>query len=92
MLRKAVKAGFTQKAKLLAAPHILVIDNKEAKIQVGSQVPVITSTIYGTTLATTRQTIQYKDAGIILKKNGHTLERIEGCDRSSISRAATILF
>ena len=31
------------KAKLLAAPRILVQDNKEARIQVGQQVPIPTS-------------------------------------------------
>ncbi|RPJ12942.1 MAG: hypothetical protein EHM30_12345, partial [Desulfobacteraceae bacterium] len=31
------------KAKLLAAPHILVSDNREASIQVGQQVPIATS-------------------------------------------------
>jgi general secretion pathway protein D len=60
------------KAKILAAPHILVSDNREAKIQVGSQVPLATSTtttpIGSTTVTnTTTSTIQYKDIGIILK-------------------------
>ncbi len=61
----------TSKGKLLAAPHILVSDNHEARIQVGQQVPIITASIIspaGTasgTIAT--QTIQYKDIGIILK-------------------------
>jgi general secretion pathway protein D len=66
----------TSKAKVLAAPHILVSDNKEAHIQVGSQVPLATSTtsyIPTTTTTTTEvlnpitSTIQYKDIGIILK-------------------------
>jgi len=61
------------KTKVLAAPHILVSDNKEARIQVGSQVPIATSTTStpitgGTTVTTTStSTIQYKDIGIILK-------------------------
>jgi type II secretory pathway component GspD/PulD (secretin) len=59
------------KAKLLAAPRILVSDNKEASIQVGEQVPISTSTtstpsVVGTA-PTTTSTIQYKDVGIILK-------------------------
>jgi type II secretory pathway component GspD/PulD (secretin) len=53
------------KAKLLASPHILVSDNREAKIQVGSQVPLVTSETVGTTGTTS--TVQYKDIGIILK-------------------------
>ena len=61
----------TSKGKLLAAPHILVSDNREARIQVGQQVPIVTSstvTPASTTSGTVAtQTIQYKDIGIILK-------------------------
>jgi type II secretory pathway component GspD/PulD (secretin) len=65
------------KAKLLAAPRILVQDNKEARIQVGQQIPIPTSSTStptsvvstGTTTVsnTITTTIQYKDIGIILK-------------------------
>jgi len=62
------------KAKVLASPHILVSDNREARIQVGQQVPLSTSTTStpistGTTTVanTSTSTIQYKDIGIILK-------------------------
>jgi general secretion pathway protein D len=62
------------KAKILAAPHILVSDNREARIQVGQQIPLATSATTsplsstGTTVTnTTTSTIQYKDIGIILK-------------------------
>ena len=59
--------------KILAAPHILVADNREARIQVGSQIPLATSSttyVAGTTsdnTIPTTSTIQYKDIGIILK-------------------------
>jgi len=55
------------KAKLLAVPRILVSDNKEARIQVGEQVPIVTSESYTTSTSTTYSTVQYKDIGIILK-------------------------
>ena len=61
------------KAKVLASPHILVSDNREARIQVGQQVPLATSTTTtpitgGTNVTnTSTSTIQYKDIGIILK-------------------------
>ena len=64
------------KAKVLAAPHILVSDNREARIQVGRQVPIATSTTSTLTSTTSTDTsssipvtstIQYKDIGIILK-------------------------
>lgn len=65
------------RAKILASPHILVSDNREARIQVGQQIPIATSTTTtpltatGTTstsfVNTSTSTIQYKDIGIILK-------------------------
>jgi len=55
------------KAKLLATPHILVSDNREAKIQVGQQVPLVTSETYGSSTVAPQRTIQYRDIGIILK-------------------------
>ncbi len=55
------------KAKLLATPHILVSDNKEAKIQIGQQVPLVTSETFGSSTVAPQRTIQYRDIGIILK-------------------------
>lgn len=55
------------KGKLLAAPHILVSDNREARIQVGQQVPIVTSETFGSTTVAPQRTIEYKDIGIILK-------------------------
>ncbi|MFN3739255.1 MAG: ATPase, T2SS/T4P/T4SS family [Thermodesulfovibrionales bacterium] len=59
------------KLNVLASPHILALDNKEAKIEVGSEIPVATglvqqpSTTGGATLVSQGQ-IQYRTAGIIL--------------------------
>lgn len=55
------------KAKFLATPHILVSDNREARIQVGSQVPIVTSETYGSLNVSQQRNIQYKDVGTILK-------------------------
>ncbi|HMK61850.1 MAG TPA: secretin N-terminal domain-containing protein [Dissulfurispiraceae bacterium] len=66
------------KAKILSSPNILVADNREARIQVGSQIPIATSTTTtpvsatsnGSTVTTsnsTTSTVQYKDVGTILK-------------------------
>jgi general secretion pathway protein D len=52
------------KTNVLASPHILAADNRKAKIQIGSQVPIVTSVI-GTT--TTGQSVEYKDTGVILE-------------------------
>jgi general secretion pathway protein D len=70
-VKLAIEAmAYNDKAKVLSAPHLLVADNKEAKIQVGQQVPLATSTTTtpGTILSTTTttSTIQYKDTGTIL--------------------------
>lgn len=61
----------TSKLNVLASPHILALDNKEAKIEVGSEIPIATglvqqpSTTGGATLVSQGQ-IQYRTAGIIL--------------------------
>lgn len=55
------------KAKVLAAPHILVSDNREARIQVGQQVPIPTSETNVTGTTNIQRTFQYKDLGVILK-------------------------
>jgi general secretion pathway protein D len=73
-VRLAIEADVSaNKAKILSAPHILVSDNKEARIQVGKQVPIATSSTSTPITAgvaatnTTTSTIQYKDVGTILK-------------------------
>lgn len=61
------------KVKVLASPHIMASDNREAKIQVGKQVPVQTST----TLSAGGETvysIQYRDTGVVLKVKPHINE------------------
>jgi general secretion pathway protein D len=55
------------KGRVLAAPHILVSDNREARIQVGQSVPIVTAQTYGTPGVAPQQVVEYKDIGIILK-------------------------
>lgn len=52
------------KANILAKPNILAINGKEAVINIGGEVPVPT---VATTNSTTTTSIQYREAGIILK-------------------------
>lgn len=52
------------KTNVLASPHILAADNRKAKIQIGSQVPVVTAVLSTTT---TTQSVEYKDTGVILE-------------------------
>lgn len=54
-------------AKVLASPHILVSDNRDARIQVGQQVPLMTSETYGVAGVAPQRNYSYKDIGIILK-------------------------
>lgn len=66
----AIKAAADEgRLKVISSPHILASNNKEAKIQIGSSQPVLTSTYTTTATATTNVvegTIEYKDIGIIL--------------------------
>lgn len=55
------------KVEVLASPHILVSDNREASIQVGQQIPIPTSETNITGTTSIQRTFQYKDIGIILK-------------------------
>ncbi len=77
-LAAAIHASATDnRLKVITSPHILASNNKEAKIQIGSSEPILTST-YTTpgamTAATTslvstgivEGTIEYKDIGVIL--------------------------
>ena len=100
MRAKLTAALTNSKGKVLAAPHIIVLDNREARIQVGSQVPLATSSTTYVSTATdntvpTTSTIQYKDIGIILKVkpqiNDSGLVAIELTQEvSSVGKAATI--
>lgn len=71
------------KAEVLASPHLLTANNKEAAIQIGSEVPIPTGV---QTLGTTSSnetgtssnlfsTFQRKDIGIILKIKPHVNEK-----------------
>jgi general secretion pathway protein D len=55
------------KLKVLASPHVIASDNREARIQIGDQVPIVTSETNVTGTTNIQRTIQYKDTGTILK-------------------------
>lgn len=58
---------------ILSSPVILATDNKEARIQIGQEVPIITQRVTNTsaTVPTVTSNVQYKDAGIILQVKPH---------------------
>ncbi len=63
------------KVNILSAPQILASDGETAKIDVGEDVPTVTSsyrtTDSGSTAQTTDTTIQYRNVGIILNVTPH---------------------
>ena len=60
---------------ILSSPHLLTLDNKEAEIVVGSNVPFITSQARDSTnLANTINTVERKDVGITLRLTPHIHE------------------
>ena len=56
------------KVKVISSPNLMVINNQQAKLQVGDQVPVVTQTSTGTESANAVviNSIEMKDTGIIL--------------------------
>lgn len=63
-------AAANNKVKIISSPHILASNNKEAKIQIGSEQPIITQTFTSSTTVVASdvlgQSIEYKDVGVIL--------------------------
>lgn len=61
---------------VLASPHILGVDNKEAKIEISDEVPVATSISQATTTTDLNTSqVQFKSAGIILTVTPHINEK-----------------
>nr|MBF0222995.1 type II secretion system secretin GspD [Desulfobulbaceae bacterium] len=52
---------------ILSSPQVLVLNNESATVNVGEQVPIVTSETSDTVSSTTsNRTVQYKDTGVIL--------------------------
>ena len=57
------------RVRTLASPSVLATDNRPARIQVGSEIPILTgqtSTFTGTATPLTSNAIQYRNTGVIL--------------------------
>ncbi len=64
-----------QNINILSSPHLLTLDNKDAEIVVGQNVPFITSNLTNTTnTASVTNTIERKDVGITLRLTPHIHE------------------
>ncbi|MBU1628049.1 type II secretion system secretin GspD, partial [bacterium] len=60
------------KLNVLSSPHLLASNNQEATIDIGSQVPIVTSETLDSTVTTNRYNqIQYKNTGVILHVTPH---------------------
>jgi general secretion pathway protein D len=64
------------KVEVLASPHLLTANNKEAKIQIGKEVPILTGQErLQTTTSNVFTTLQQKDIGIIMGIKPHVNEK-----------------
>ena len=79
--------------QILSSPHILASDNQKATIDIGSEVPVVTSQTQKedttSTVTTTQQDVQYRNTGIILSVTPHINDK--GLVRMEISQEVSEL-
>lgn len=79
--------------QILSSPHILASDNQKATIDIGSEVPVVTSQTAKedttSTVLTTQQDVQYRNTGIILSVTPHINDK--GLVRMEISQEVSEL-
>jgi general secretion pathway protein D len=82
-LQAAITAlGSRTNVEVLSAPKLMTLDNREARLQVGDQVPVITQTSQSTQTpnAPVINSIEYRNSGVILS----VTPRISGEDRVTV--------
>ena len=69
-------AADKDKINVLASPHILALDNKEAKIEIADEIPTSTSITTGTSdINTSTSQVQFKSVGTILTVTPHINEK-----------------
>jgi len=93
-LKAALKAyADKNRVNILSSPHILSSDNTEAHINIGEEVPIVTSELRtnpeGTTNTSVDKTIQYRKVGVILDVTPHINEN--GMVRMEISQEVSKL-
>ncbi len=92
--KAAIQASATDNnVQILSSPHILASDNQKATIDIGSEVPVVTSQTLKddatSTVTTTDQSVQYRNTGIILSVTPHINEK--GLVRMEVSQEVSEL-
>jgi len=66
------------KLNILSSPHILAVDNKEARIEVGEEVPIVTSEYVPLDVdsdSSTSRSVEYRSTGVILTVTPRINER-----------------
>ena len=64
--------GSDSDVNILSSPNILALDNKEATIEVGDEIPMVTGTTTSATAGTTvTNTVQYRKTGVLLTVTPH---------------------
>jgi len=92
--KAAIQASATDNnVQILSSPHVLASDNQKATIDIGSEVPVVTSQTLKddstSTVTTTDQSVQYRNTGIILSVTPHINEK--GLVRMEVSQEVSEL-
>ena len=92
--KAALKASASDNnVQILSSPHVLASDNQKATIDIGSEVPVVTSQTLKddstSTVSTTDQSVQYRNTGIILSVTPHINEK--GLVRMEVSQEVSEL-
>jgi len=63
--------GLLDKVSILSTPRLMVLDNQEATIQVGTDVPIVTGEVTASDITQEQpsilRNIQYRNTGVILK-------------------------
>jgi general secretion pathway protein D len=83
-------------ARVLATPQILTLDNEDAEITVGSNVPYVTRQDTTTTSTTNYSSYEYKDVGVTLKvtpqinKEGFIRMKLDQSVTKVVSQTATV--
>jgi general secretion pathway protein D len=83
-------------ARILATPQLLTLDNEDAEITVGSNVPYVTRQDTTVTTTTNYSSYEYKDVGVTLKvtpqinKDGFIRMKLDQSVTKVVSQSATV--
>lgn len=82
--------------RILATPQLLTLDNEDAEITVGSNVPYVTRQDTTTTSTTNYSSYEYKDVGVTLKvtpqinRDGYIRMKLDQSVTKVVSQSATV--